>query len=153
MSPQLSLLSLTLNSSLKPLLPTQIWMILSIFLLILHPLTTSSLKFHFFIMTFSMPSPALILGRLTFQMESLLLFLKTVPPSSPPAWSNSFVCLSTSIYPSCWKFAHIQSVPKNGDSSNSFNYRPVALIFYLSKAFVSVLNKKIMRHLSVHNLL
>ena len=59
-------------------------------------------------MTFSMPSLALILERLTVQMESLLLFSKTVLPDSLTAWSNSFVCVSTSTYPSCWKFVHIQ---------------------------------------------
>ena len=43
------------------------------------------------------------------------LFSKTVLPSSLLAWSNSFVC---------WKFAHIQFVPKKGDCSNPSNYRP-----------------------------
>ncbi|XP_063864361.1 uncharacterized protein LOC135102784 isoform X1 [Scylla paramamosain] len=28
------------------------------------------------------------------------------------------LCLSTSTFPSCWKFAYIQPVPKNGDHSN-----------------------------------
>ena len=46
MAPQVSLLSLKLNPSLKPLLPTLLWMILGMFLLLLHPLTTSSLKFE-----------------------------------------------------------------------------------------------------------
>ena len=40
MATPLSLLSLKLNSSLKPLLPTLLCMILVIFLLLLHPLTT-----------------------------------------------------------------------------------------------------------------
>ena len=40
---------------------------------------------------------------------------------------------------------------KKGDRSNPSNYRPLALIFCLSKAFESVLNKKIMRNLSAHN--
>ena len=132
MVPQLSFLSLKLNSSLKPLLSTLLWMILGIFLLLLHPLTTSSLKLKFFIMTFSMLSLALILGRLTVRMETLLLFSKTVLPS----------LLSTSTYPSCWKFAYNQPVPKKGDRSNPSNYLPTALIFCLSKAFKSVLNKK-----------
>ena len=44
-------------------------------------------------------------------------------------------------------------MPKKGDRSNSSNYRPIALISLLSKAFESVFNKKITRHLSVHNLL
>ena len=29
------------------------------------------------------------------------------------------LCLSTSTFPSCWKFAYIQPVPKKGDGSNS----------------------------------
>ena len=93
-APQLSLLSLKLNSSLKPLLPTLLWMIRGIFLRLLHHLTTLSLKLKVFIMTFSMPSLALILGSLMVQMESLLLFSKIVLPNSLPAWSNSFVCVS-----------------------------------------------------------
>ena len=40
-----------------------------------------------------------------------------------------------------------------GDRSNSSNYRPIALIFCLSQAFEFVLNNKIMRNLSAHNLL
>ena len=63
------------------------------------------------------------------------------------------LCLSTSTFPSCWKFAHIQPVPKKGDHSNPSNYRPIALISCLSKAFESILNKKILKHLSDHNLL
>ena len=63
------------------------------------------------------------------------------------------LCLSTSTFPSCWKFAHIQPVPKKGDRSNPSNYRPIALISCLSKAFESILNRKILKHLSDHNLL
>ena len=101
-------------------------------------------------MTFSMSSQALILRRFRVRMESLLLFFKIVLLWSLTAWSNSFVCLSTSIYPSCWKFANIQPVPKKGDRSNPSKY--LALISCLFKAFESVLNK-IMRHLLAHNLL
>ena len=90
-APQPSL-SLKLNSSLRPLLRTILWMILGIFLLLLHPLTTSSLKSKLSIITFSMPSLALILERLTVWIESLL-FSKAVFPSLLPAWSNSFVCI------------------------------------------------------------
>ena len=53
------------------------------------------------------------------------------------------LCLSTSTYPSCWMFAHIQPVPKKGDRSNPSNYSPIALISCFSKAFESVLNKKL----------
>ena len=63
------------------------------------------------------------------------------------------LCLSTSTFPSCWKFARIQPVPKKGDRSNPSNYRPIALTSCLSKAFESILNRKILKHLSTHNLL
>ena len=68
MVPQLSVFSLKLNFSLKPLLPTLPWMILGIFLLLLHPLPTSSLTLKFFIVTFFMLFLAVILGRLTVWM-------------------------------------------------------------------------------------
>ncbi|MPC33155.1 hypothetical protein E2C01_026498 [Portunus trituberculatus] len=42
-------------------------------------------------------------------------------------------CLSTPTFPSCWKFAYIQPVPKKGDRSNPSNYFPKALISCLSK--------------------
>ena len=63
------------------------------------------------------------------------------------------LCLSTSTFPSCWKFAHIQPVPKKGDRSNPSNYRPIALLSCLSKAFETILNKKFLKHLSSFNLL
>ena len=63
------------------------------------------------------------------------------------------LCLSTSTFPTCWKFAHIQPVPKKGDRSDPSNYRPIALTSCLSKAFESILNKKILKHLSAHDLL
>ena len=55
------------------------------------------------------------------------------------------LCLSTSTFPSCWKFAYIQPVPKKGDHSNPSNYRPTALISCLSKVFESILIKDIRR--------
>ena len=52
------------------------------------------------------------------------------------------LCLSKSIFPSCWKFAHIQPVPKKGDRSNPSNYRPIALI----KGLKSLKNRKSLAH-------
>ena len=93
-APQLSLLSLKLNYSLKPLLSILFKRILGIFFLLFYPLTNSYLKLKFLIMTFSMSSLALIIRRLTVRRESILLFSKTVLPNSLPAWSNSFVCVT-----------------------------------------------------------
>ncbi len=61
--------------------------------------------------------------------------------------------LSTSTFPSCWKYAYEQPVPKKGDRSNPSNYRPIALISCLSKAFETILNRKFLKHLSSFNLL
>ncbi len=63
------------------------------------------------------------------------------------------LCLSTSIFPSCWKYAYVQPVPAKGDRSNPSNYRPIALLSCLSKAFETILNRKIHKHLSASNLL
>ena len=63
------------------------------------------------------------------------------------------LCLSTSTFPSCWKYAYVHPVPKKGDRSNSSNYRPIALLSCLSKAFESILNRKLLKHLSTSNLL
>ncbi len=63
------------------------------------------------------------------------------------------LCLSTSTFPSCWKYAFIQPVPKKGDRSNPSSYRPIAILSCLSKAFESILNRKIQQHLSTSDLL
>ncbi len=61
--------------------------------------------------------------------------------------------LSTSTFPSCWKYAYMHPVSKKGDRSNPSNYRPIALLSCLSKAFETILNRKIHKHLSASNLL
>ena len=63
------------------------------------------------------------------------------------------LCVSTCTSPSCRNFAYIQPVPIKGDRSYPSNYHPIALISCLSKVFESILNKKILKHLSLHNLL
>ncbi|MPC59295.1 putative RNA-directed DNA polymerase from transposon X-element [Portunus trituberculatus] len=45
------------------------------------------------------------------------------------------LCLSTSTFPSCWKFAYIQIVHKKGDRSNPSNYCPIDFIPCMSKVF------------------
>ena len=82
------------------------------------------------------------------------IVLKNCASVLAPCLTKLFrLCLSTSTFPSCWKYAYIQPVPKKGDRSNPSDYRPIALISCLSKVFESILNKKIQRHLSTHNLL
>ncbi len=63
------------------------------------------------------------------------------------------LCLSTSTFPSCWKYAYVQPVPEKSDGSNPSNYLPIALIACLSKTFETLLNRKFLKHLSSLNLL
>ncbi len=79
-----------------------------------------------------------------------------ISPYSPmtPCLVKLFrLCLSTSTFPSCWNYAYVQPVPKKGDRSNPSNYRPLALISCLSKAFETIFNRKFLKHLSSFNLL
>ncbi len=62
-------------------------------------------------------------------------------------------CLSTSKFPSYWKYAFVQPVHKKGDGCNPSNYRPLALLSCLYKALESILNWKIQKHLSTSDLL
>ncbi len=47
------------------------------------------------------------------------------------------LCLSTSTFPLCWKYAYVQPVPKKGDRSNPSSYRTIALL----KAYLKLLNR------------
>ncbi len=63
------------------------------------------------------------------------------------------LCLSTPTFPSCWKYAYIQPIHKKDDRSKPLNYRPIALLSCLSKAFETILKRKILNYLSASNLL
>ena len=56
-------------------------------------------------------------------------------------------------YPSSWKHALVQHVPKKGDSSNPSNYRPIALTSAVAKVFETLLNSHFIKHLESNNLL
>ncbi len=53
----------------------------------------------------------------------------------------------------CWKHAYIQPVSKKGDRSNTSNYRPITLLSCLSKAFETIPNRRILKHIFASNLL
>ena len=55
--------------------------------------------------------------------------------------------LSTSLSPSCWQFAYIQPIPKQGDRSSTSKYIPIALISRLFECFESFLNRKTFNYL------
>ncbi len=96
---------------------------------------------------FSMPS-------LVSTLRKLMDLIKNCASVLTPCLIKLFhLCMSTSTFPSCWKYAFIQPVPKKGDCSNPSNYRPIAIFSCLSKASESILNQKTQKHLSTADLL
>ncbi len=92
------------------------------------------------------------LRRLINLMGCLLSFLKkkkkkTVPPCWHSARSISFTstCQHLPFLPAGSVPSY--SVPKKDDRSNPSNHRPIVLLSCLSKAFESILNLKIQKHL------
>ena len=57
-------------------------------------------------------------------------------------------CLKESCSPDCWKVLSVVPVFKNiGERSTAKNYRPVSLLFVVSKNFEKLVNNKIVDHL------
>ncbi len=55
--------------------------------------------------------------------------LKNCASVLTPCLVNLFyLILSTSVFPSCWKYACIQPIPKKGGRSNPSSYHPIALL-------------------------
>ena len=63
------------------------------------------------------------------------------------------LCLKSQTFPSSWKHALVQPVPKKGDRSNPSNYRPIALTSSLSKVFETLLNCHFLHHLENNSLI
>ncbi len=82
------------------------------------------------------------------------LVLKNCASVLSPCLVKHFrLCLSTSTFPSCWKYAYIQHVPKKGDRSNTYNDSPIVLLSLFPKVFQTILKKWFLKHLSSFNLL
>ena len=57
-------------------------------------------------------------------------------------------CLKESCFPDCWKVSSVVPVFKNvGERSTAKNYRPVSLLFVVSKVFEKLSNNRIVDHL------
>ena len=81
-------------------------------------------------------------------------FLKEFADELAPVLCRLFrLILTTSNYPSPWKHALAQPVPKKGDRSDPSNYRPIALTSTIAKVFESLLNAHFLKHLESHSLL
>src|ERR1044072_2822337 len=92
-------------------------------------------------------SLSLILRRRMDLMVFLLRYSKHASELAPFLGKLFRLWLSTSTFPSCWKRALIQPVPKKGDPFQPSTHRPISLTSVLSKVFESILNRKIWKHL------
>ena len=62
-------------------------------------------------------------------------------------------CLKESSFPDCWKISSVVLVFKNvGERSKAKNYRPVSLLFVISKVFEKLVNNRIVDHLKKYGL-
>ncbi len=76
-----------------------------------------------------------------------MIVLKNCASVLTPCVAKLFrLCLSPSTFPSCWRYTYIQPVHKKDHCSNPSNYRPIAILSCLSKAFETILNRKILKH-------
>ena len=81
-------------------------------------------------------------------------FLKEFADELAPVLCRLFrLILISCTYPSSWKHALVQPVPKKGDRSNPSNYRPIALTSAIAKVFETLLNSHFIKHLESNNLL
>ena len=116
----------------------------------------------------SNPIPSIIIS--ARKVRRVLRSLKTNkasgPDGIPPRFRKEFadelapvlcrlfrLILISCTYPSSWKHALVQPVPKKGDCSNPSNYRPIALTSTVAKVFETLLNSHFIKHLESNNLL
>ena len=58
------------------------------------------------------------------------------------------ICVKESCFPDCWKVSSVVQVFKDvGERSTAKNYRPVSLLFVVSKVFEKLVNNRIVDHL------
>ena len=81
-------------------------------------------------------------------------FLKEFADELAPVLCRLFcLILISCTYPSSWKHALVQPVPKKSDQSNPSNYRPIALTSAVAKVFETLLNPHFIKHLESNHLL
>ena len=79
------------------------------------------------------------------------IFLKEFADELAPVLCCLFrLILISCTYPSSWKYALVQPVPKKGDRSN---HCPIALTSAVTKVFETLLNSHFIKHLENNNLL
>ena len=109
----------------------------------------------------SNPIPSIIIS--ARKVCRVLCSLKTdIPPSCLKEFADELapilcrlfpLILISCTYPSSWKHALVQPIPKKGDHSNPSKYRPIALTSAVAKVSENLLNSHFIKHLESDNLL
>ena len=84
-----------------------------------------------------------------------VIVLKMCAPELSPVLTKLFnLCLSNSVFPSCWKIASVVPVFKgSGERSAPSNYRPISLLPIIGKIFECFLNQQLLGYLEDNDLL
>ena len=61
--------------------------------------------------------------------------------------------LTSGKFPSTWKLSSVVPIPKNEDTTNPQNYRPISLLSVISKMLERLAHSYIYRHCSTNNLI
>jgi len=68
----------------------------------------------------------------------------------------NFICnkmLFGCVFPNRLKYANIIPLHKNGDKCEASNYRPISLLMSFSKIFETVMQKRILKHITKYSIL
>ena len=68
--------------------------------------------------------------------------------SSRPLRNLFYRSYSSGLFPSAWKVAHVQPVPKKGESSNPANYRTIVIC---SKNMETIINDRPMSYIELND--
>ena len=82
------------------------------------------------------------------------IVLKTCAPELAPILNKLFqLSYTLGTFPTSWKQAHVFPIPKKGDKSTPFNYRPIAITSLISKTMETIITKQLLTFLETNNLL
>ena len=86
--------------------------------------------------------------------EIPVIVLKSCADELTPVFTRLFnMSYKKGIFPSSWKAARVQPIPKKGKKTLPNNYRPVALLSVISKVMEKAVNKHLLKYLEGFNII
>ena len=85
---------------------------------------------------------------------SATLIKKLAPALTPNVTQIFNSCISTSVFPDCWKMANISAIWKNKGAKNDVsNYRPISVLPILSRIFEKMLSNQLGNFCEINGLI